>query len=278
VKKVILVTATELEDPDEDDLPLHRALVDAGVPAETRAWDDPAVDWGGARAAVLRSSWNYLHRHQEFLSWAERCAAVTALWNPLPVIRWNIHKRYLLELAATGIPVVPTRLLPGGSPASLEEVAADWAEVVIKPAISAGSFGTIQVRREDFARGQAHLDAMLPARDMLVQPYFPSVATHGERAVVWIDGAFTHEVRKQTRLSGDAEQTSTALPVGAEELAVAERVLAAAPGPLLYARVDLARDQAGRPHVMELELMEPSLFFTGAPAAAARMAAAIARL
>jgi glutathione synthase/RimK-type ligase-like ATP-grasp enzyme len=272
------VTATELSDADEDDLPLRQALAAAGVLAETRAWDDPAVDWGAARAVVLRSTWNYVQRKDAFMAWAERCAAATALWNPLPVIRWNIHKSYLLELADAGIPVVPTRLLPRGRPAWLAETAADWPEVVMKPAISAGSFGTMQVAREDFARGQAHLDAMLPERDMLVQPYFPSVATHGERAVVWIDGAFTHEVRKSTRFSGDAEQTSTALPVAPEELAVAEQVMAAAPRPLLYARIDLVRDEAGRPHLMELELIEPSLFFSGIPAAAARLAAAIARL
>lgn len=257
---------------------MHQALAAAGVVAETRAWDDPTVDWAAARVAVLRSSWNYVRRYPAFMAWAERCAELTALWNPLPAIRWNIHKGYLLELAAAGIPVVPTRLLPRGRAMSLAEAAAGWPEVVIKPAISAGSFGTIRVAQEDLARGQAHLDAMLPARDMLVQPYFRSVATHGERAVIWIDGAFTHEIRKHTRFSGEAEQTSTALPVGAAELAVAEQVMAAAPRPLLYARVDLVRDEAGRPHLMELELIEPSLFFSGAPAAAARLAAAIARL
>jgi glutathione synthase/RimK-type ligase-like ATP-grasp enzyme len=227
---------------------------------------------------VLRSSWNYYQHHQAFLSWAERCAALTALWNPVPVIRWNIHKGYLLELAEAGIPVVPTRLLRRGTRAALAEVAGDWPRVVIKPAISAGSFGTVAVGREDFARGQAHLDALLAERDMMVQPFFPSVAAHGERAVVWIDGAFTHEVRKQTRFTGDSEQTSVPQPVAPDEQAVAERVLALAPRPLLYARVDLARDDAGRPHLMELELMEPSLFLPHAPHAAARLAAAIARL
>jgi hypothetical protein len=95
--------------------------------------------------------------------------------------------------------------------------------------------------------------------------------------VVWIDGAFTHEVRKRPRFAGEDERTTLPLPVGTAELAVAERVLAAVPGPLLYARVDLARDELGRPHLMEIELMEPSLFVQDAPAAAARMAAAIAR-
>jgi hypothetical protein len=236
------------------------------------------VDWAAARAAVLRSTWNYVAHTAAFLAWAERCAAVTPLVNPLPVIRWNVHKGYLLELAAAGLPVVPTRLFARGARVDLAEVAGEWPEVVIKPAISAASFCTLRVARADFARGQAHLDATLAERDMMLQPYFRSVEGHGERALCWIDGAFTHEVRKARRFPGDAERTTAIPTIGAPELAVAERVLAAAPGPLLYARIDLARDERGAPHLMELELIEPSLFFTACPPAADRLAAALARL
>jgi O-ureido-D-serine cyclo-ligase len=248
------------------------------VQAETRAWDDPAVDWGSARAVVLRSTWNYVRQHRRFLDWLEACAAATALWNPLPVVRWNIDKRYLLELALAGAPVVPTCLLERGTSPRLEVVAGDWAEVVVKPVISAGSFGTNRWRREQFPEAQQSLDEMLAERDMLLQPYFSSVEEHGERSLIWIDGAFTHEIRKGARFSGQPQRVSSPQPVGEAERAVAERVLAAAPGPLLYARVDLARDAEGRPHLMELELIEPSLFLAGAPEATARLAAAIARL
>jgi hypothetical protein len=236
------------------------------------------VDWSAARAAVLRSTWNYQHHLPRFLEWAESCASLTSLWNPAPVIRWNSHKGYLQELEGRGLPVVPSRFLARGSAASLAEVAGDWEEVVVKPAVSAGSFCTIRVARPDFPRGQAHLDAALPERDMMVQPYFRSVDGHGERCLVWIDGTFTHEVRKRARFSGDEERTTVMPEIAKDELAVAERVLAAAPAPLLYGRVDLARDDAGHPHLMELELIEPSLFFTGAPGTAARLARAIARL
>ncbi|HXU83665.1 MAG TPA: hypothetical protein VN914_19865, partial [Polyangia bacterium] len=128
----------------------------------------------------------------------------------------------------------------------------------------------------EWERGQAHLEALATTRDMLVQPYFQSVHAHGERAVVWIDGEFTHEVRKTPRFTGDEEAISPGEPVAAAEREVAEAVLAAAPRPLLYARVDLARDEAGHPHLMELELIEPSLFFYKFAPAAAVMAAAIA--
>ena len=243
------------------------------------AWDDPAVDWGAARACVLRSTWNYIRHYPEFLAWVDRCAAVTALWNPVAVVRWNSHKGYLVELRERGLPVVPTKLVARGTAASLEELVQDWPApaVVIKPAVGAGSFGAVRVERAELARGQQHLDALAAERDVLVQPYFRSVEQHGERALVWIDGVFTHEVRKSPRFAGERAEISAAFPVGAEERAVAEQILAAVPQPLLYARVDLARDERGRPHLMELELIEPSLFLAGHPAAAEQLAQAIMR-
>jgi hypothetical protein len=277
---VVLATASVLPRPDEDDLPLREALAAQGLAATTRAWDDPGVDWAACAACIVRSTWNYVRHHREFLEWTERCAALTALWNPAPVIRWNSHKSYLLELAGRGLPVVPTRMLSrgNGAGAALDAVLVDWPQVVIKPAVSAGSFGTLRVTRAELSRGQAHLEALAAQGEVLVQPYFPSVETHGERALVFIDGAFTHEIRKQARFAGQPQRVSAPLPVSPQEAAVAERILAAAPGPLLYARVDLARDQRGQPCLMELELIEPSLFLSQAPAATARLAAAIARL
>jgi glutathione synthase/RimK-type ligase-like ATP-grasp enzyme len=275
-----LATARELPRPDDDQEPLLAALAELGVPARVAAWDDPDVDWSAARACVLRSTWNYVRHYPEFLAWVDRCAAATSLWNPAAVVRWNSHKGYLVELAARGLPVVPTRVVTRGTTASLAALAAEWPEVVVKPAISAGSFGTLRVSRDggnDFARGQAHLDAMLVERDMMVQPYFRSVEEHGERALVWIDGAFSHEVRKSPRFAGDTASISEAQPPGAEEQEVAEQILAAVPAPLLYARIDLARDEAGRPHLMELELIEPALFIASYPPGAARMAVAIRR-
>jgi glutathione synthase/RimK-type ligase-like ATP-grasp enzyme len=278
---VILATASTLSRPDPDEGVLEAALAAAGVESATLSWDDPEVAWASARACVIRSTWNYVHHHREFLAWADRCAGVTALWNPAPVVRWNSHKAYLAELAEGGLPVVPTQVVRRGTQdARLEELVAGWPagfeHVVVKPAVSAGSFATIRVARADLGAGQAHLEQMLPTRDMLVQPYLRSVEGEGERALVWIDGTFTHAVRKSPRFSGEGEQVSPALPVVADERQVAEQILAAAPGPLLYARVDLARDDAGRPCLMELELIEPLLFLRQSPLAAARLAEAIA--
>jgi glutathione synthase/RimK-type ligase-like ATP-grasp enzyme len=275
---VALATATSLPHPDEDEAILVEALTARGVPTRVVAWDDPAEDLTAARACIVRSTWNYVHKFEAFLAWVDRCARLTALWNPPAVLRWNSHKGYLLELERQGIPVVPTRFVAQGERPSLATLGAGWDELVVKPAVSAGSFATVRVDRASLAKGEAHLHRMTESRDMLVQRYEPSVDDYGERALVWIDGTFTHAVRKSTRFSGDAESVSReALPIAPDEVALADRVLAAVPHPLLYARVDLVRDADGQPRLMELELIEPSLFLDRSRLAVERFADAIAR-
>jgi len=278
---VALVSCLRLPEPDPDDAPLRAALRDAGIRAATWAWDDPAADWSSARLAVLRSAWNYPRHHETFLRWAERAASFTRLWNPVPVVRWNTHKGYLLDLQRRGIPVVPTELVPAGRPVPLARIRAErgWDDVVIKPAVAAASYRTLRVPPEDSAAGERHLRALVSDRDALVQPYLRSVESYGERAVVWIDGAITHAVRKTPRFEGEEERVADeAVPVAPAEAAFAERVLQEVEGPLLYARIDQARGPEGEPLLMELELVEPSLYLGLFPDAMARFVTAIGRL
>lgn len=275
---VALASCMSLPDPDDDEAPLLAALRDAELSAETLAWDDPHADFARARATLLRATWNYPDRPRDFLAWIDRTAVASALWNPAHVVKWNVHKRYLLELESRGVAVVPTRLVRRGERASLADVMRErgWIDVVVKPAVSAGSRSTM--RTQDASRGQAHFAKVLAGEDVLVQPYVASVEHHGERAIVWIDGEITHAVRKSPRFTGDAERTSDALPVADDEADLALRAVACAPGPLLYARIDVARDESGAPRVMELELIEPSLFFPRSRAALDRYVAAVVRL
>lgn len=276
---VALVSCRTLPEPDPDAAPLSAALAAAGIESEVVPWDGPAEDWSHARLTVLRSSWNYPQHHDAFLAWAEATARVTELWNPLPVVRWNSYKGYLLELERRGVPVAPTVLLRRGSTASLEAVLAGrgWTDVVIKPAVSAASYRTLRVGAGERRAGQRHLAELVAERDVLVQRYLPSVEDHGERALVWIDGKLTHAVRKSPRFDGEDESVSGAVPISPDEAALARRAVEVAPGPILYARVDVAPGPAGRPVVMELELIEPSLFFPQSPAALERFVAAIRR-
>jgi glutathione synthase/RimK-type ligase-like ATP-grasp enzyme len=269
VLDIALASCAVLPDPDPDEAPLLKALRAAGLTAETLAWDSPRSDFGRARATLLRATWNYPDRPAEFLAWVDRTASRSLLLNAPEAVRWNVHKKYLLELERRGVPVVPTRLVEKDEATPLGDVmrARGWIDVVVKPAIGTGSRGTLRVAEEGAERDDAHLRVLVDRGDALVQPYMASVEEYGERAVVWIDGELTHAVRKSRRFLGDRERVSPAVPIAPDEAELALAAIAAAPGPLMYARIDIVRDEHGAPCIMELEIIEPSLFFAQSPAA-----------
>jgi hypothetical protein len=280
---VALASCVELPEPDLDEAPLLAALAAAGITAKVLAWDDPTADWAAARMTVLRATWNYPLRPRAFLDWLEATARVTDLWNRLPAVRWSLHKKYLLDLERHAVAVTPTELVPQGSRRSLAAIAAarGWRDLVVKPAISASSYRTTRIRCGETVTGESHLRALVAEGDALVQAYLPSVEEYGERVLVWIDGELTHAVRKSPRFDEDDETVSAALPIAPDEAALAaaalDRAAAVAGEPPMYARVDVAPGPVGDPVVMELELIEPSLFFAQSGEALRRFVAAIQR-
>jgi glutathione synthase/RimK-type ligase-like ATP-grasp enzyme len=279
--RVRIATCAQLPEPDVDEDLLLDALRTRGVDAEMAAWDDPDEAWSEAVPTVLRSTWNYIHDLGKFLAWADAAAHVAPLWNPPEVVRWNAHKSYLAELADRRCAVVPTEFFTRGSQVDLaaELRAHDFHDIVIKPTVSAGSFGTRRFADAagDRADAQRFLDELLVERDAMVQAYLPSVEDYGERSLVWIDGDFTHAIRKSPRFTGQDESVTGPLPIADDERALAERVLAPWADRLLYARVDLARGPEKRPMIMELELIEPSLFLLQHRPALDRLVEGIAR-
>ena len=230
-----------------------------------------------ADLVVLRATWDYTDRLDEFLAW---CDSVPALANPVPVIRWNTDKSYLVELAARGVAVVPTEVLePGDDPVWPE------GEFVVKPAIGAGSRDAQRFGREETDDAARHALHMLnERRSVLLQPYLSRVDELGETALIFFEGEFSHAIRKGPLLKRKegpttelfAKETITARVPDAAELRVGGLALKAMPFPTpLYARVDLIRDQKGEPVVLELELIEPSLFFPFADRSAEKFAAAV---
>lgn len=260
--RVALVTCAAHADLDPDDRPLVAALAEHGVTATAEVWDDPAVAWDGFDLVVLRSPWDYTDEADGFVAW---CRSVPRLANPVEVVAWNVDKRYLGELAAAGVPVVPTTYLaPGEAMGPLSE-----GEVVVKPTVSAGSRDTL--RLSDRAAIDQHLSHIhASGRTAMVQPYLPAVDEAGETACVFIGGRYSHAARKGPLLPLGrslvdglyAPEEMSAREATVDELEVAHAALAAVPGgpDLLYARVDLLLDPHGRPVVLELELVEPSLF------------------
>jgi glutathione synthase/RimK-type ligase-like ATP-grasp enzyme len=286
---IALVSARAAHALDEDLPPLLAAFAAAGARAEVADWDDPAVEWGRFDIALLRSAWDYTERLEEFLAWVTRTAQATTLLNPPPVVRWNCDKHYLGELAAAGAPVVTSVFAePGARPATvLDEFLSQYAcsELVVKPAVGAGSRDTRRHARGAYAEARRHIAQLLDARRaVLLQPYLSAVDAHGESALIYIGGHFSHAIRKGPLLPPGAEATRalfapeeiTPRTPDAQELAVAGRVIAATPfAALTYARVDLIRDENHAPRLLELELIEPSLFFAHASGAAARLAGTV---
>ena len=272
--RVALATWSGLPDLDADSALLPPALAELGVQAVPAVWDDPAVDWAAYDLVVVRSTWDYTLRREEFLAWAH---GVPRLLNPAPVLAWNSRKTYLRDLEAAGVPVVPTTFVAPG-----QEYAPPPGEVVVKPTVSAGARDT---ERHADGRDGAALVARLHAqgRTAMVQPYVDGIDAHGETAVLLCDGELSHAARKAPLLPPPGAEVEpgaiSAREPTPEQLAVARAAIAAVPydAPLLYARVDLVPGPDGSPLVIELEVTEPSLFLRWSPGSAQRFAAGVVR-
>ncbi|MCV2491195.1 hypothetical protein OF117_17745 [Geodermatophilus sp. YIM 151500] len=286
MSSVLLASCASAAGTDEDEPLLLAALAEAGVAAAVADWADPRVDWAAAGAVVVHSTWDYAPRRDDFLAWARAVEAATALFNPADVLTWNTDKRYLTELAAAGLPVVPTAW--SGTPATLDAALAVGEDVVVKPAVSAGARDTARFRPGQRTAARDFAAAVLAGgRVVMVQPYLERLDDEGETGLVYVDGAFSHAFRKDALLAGGplgeglfAAETITARTPTAAQREVGDRVLAAVAArtgaPPLYARVDLVPGPDGGPVLLELELTEPSLFLTTDDGAAARVAAALA--
>jgi glutathione synthase/RimK-type ligase-like ATP-grasp enzyme len=270
-----------------------------GIAVEAIPWNTPDVDWSRFQAIIIRSTWDYHHHVDAFLAWADRVEAAGArLWNPAAVIRWNADKKYLLELERQGVAIVPTERLVAGAQTDLANVLRrrGWPEAVVKPAVSASAYRTWTTTLDAAASHQAELDALLAEGDALVQPLLAEIRG-GEWSLVHCASAsgaleLSHAVLKrpkdgdfrvQSELGGNV--STPPLPAGLHErtrdiLAAAQRCIAA---PLLFARVDgVVSDgrhaPAGRFLLMELELIEPHLFFGETPGSGDRFAQALTLL
>jgi len=302
IAHVALVTAAAARNLDEDLPPLEQALrALPGIQVSIVNWDDPGADWSGFDVALLRSAWDYSERLDEFLGWAARVSALTRLLNPLAVVRWNTDKHYLRDLARVGITTVPSEFIePGEDAAAALDLfiamhcsggdstagaggAGKEPEFVVKPAIGAGSRDAQRYGQSERDAAVAHAVRLLAARrSVLLQPYLDRVDEHGETALIFFAGRFSHAIRKGPLLRrGEgptrglfAEEQITARKPSDDEVRVATRTLGAIPfaKPLLYARVDVIHDADGAPRVLELELTEPSLFFAHAAGSATRFA------
>ena len=281
-----LVTALAADGLDPDLEPVRSALAADGVDVEVVSWDDRLIDWGRFDAAILRSTWDYAERIDEFRGWLDVVVQRTRLVNPIGAVRWNLDKHYLLDLAEEGIAIVPTTFVELNAPLPELDPAVDV--FVVKPAIGAGSIGARRCVRAEVAE---HVDLLHGAGFVaMVQPYVDMIDVAAETSLVYLgDGTrmvYDHAFSKQAILtSTDVEQNGGLMAkeeIGVREGSAAERALGDAIvssalvrsfGPLAYARVDVVPTPTG-PVLMELELIEPSLCFNWSPGSAERAARA----
>ncbi|GAA2524233.1 ATP-grasp domain-containing protein [Rarobacter incanus] len=293
-KRIALVTCAALPELDADDQPLAKALADAGYDVSVVSWDADGVDWSGFDLAVIRSTWDYSNRPEEFLAWA---SSVKNVVNAAGVVKWNTDKHYLKDLAGLGVKTIDTVWLDPHKHLSSQAIHTRlpaFGDYVIKPTISAGAQDTIRYRESSAeARGKAilHVRELLRAgRHVMVQRYLSRVDSAGESCLVYIDGVFSHAVRKDAMLQRDVvpakglytPEIMTAAQATEEQYRLAEQTMDSAAkllgierSQLLYARVDMLPGDDDVPHLLELELTEPSLFLAQSPGSLDRLVRAI---
>lgn len=287
----LLTTGTYLAPPMPDDwyaIQIHRE--DQLLADELRAlgltvmrvdWSDDRINWNEFRSAVFRTTWDYFDRFAEFTRWLDHAALQTRLINGADLVRWNMDKHYLGDLARAGVDVVPTVFVERGAPSDLASICREhgWDEIVVKPAVSGAARLTFRCSAGDLAGLQPTFDKCVANEAMLIQPFQPDILSAGELSLIVIDGLFTHAIRK-TPKAGDFrvqdDHGGTVHPHTAteEETLFAERAVAACSTLPAYARVDIVSTAKGC-RLMELELIEPELFLRFHPPAAAPLARAI---
>ena len=258
---------------------LKATLETTGAEITPTPWTDHVEDASGLEGHELILpviAWGY---HRDHARWLKACAtwatAGLPIANPASVLGWNSDKTYLARLADKGVPLPPTRWSDGVTQAQVEAVFAETGApvLIVKPTVSAGAFRTLRL-----TPGQPLTEA--PEGPAMIQPYLKSIETEGETSLLFFGGRFSHAVNKRPvpgdfRIQIQFGGLYTTVTPDAAAFALAEQVLAAVEEPLLYARIDLARDDAGAWVLMEAELIEPDFYLDHDPANGAGFAQAV---
>lgn len=283
------LTCSKLADLDPDDRLALDVLSDKGYACQGVVWDDPAIDWGNAGVCVLRSTWDYHVKFEKFMQWIDAVASKTQLINAADIVRWNVRKTYLRDLTQQGVPVTPTFWLTDASEESVKAAAEaflDAEKLVVKPTIGLATSGVKMVARDEILTLKDHIGELLKLGEVMVQPYLASVQDYGERSLMFLGGTYSHAARKsafqQMATAGGAGER--AITADELEIEIANATMKALPlvpalrsanttvQQIAYARVDLVRDANNKPLVLEVELVEPSLFLAYSPDAPGRFA------
>ena len=292
---ITLLTESRYENPVDpdwykqniltEDRLLREALEKRGLKVTRTDWARPDFDWSTTRFALFRTTWDYFHRFAEFSAWLDRASRLTSLINPIQLIRWNMDKHYLQDLEKRRVHTVPTLFIEPGQTTTLPELhqRTGWEHTVLKPAVSGGGRHTYRLNPGNLDEHEPVFQNLLVRESMLLQPFQRHILTEGEKTLMLMGGRYTHAVLKQAKPGdfrvqddfGGSVQAYTPTP---EEIAFAERAFAVCDPAPLYGRVDLVTDNEGRLAVVELELIEPELWFRYHPPSAEVLADALLAL
>jgi len=284
MKRCAFLTLDERGDFVIDDEHAIEPLTRLGWRVSTVSWRQTRVPWGAFDAVIIRSTWDYWNDVPAFLEVLAEINRRTRLANPLDLVHWNLAKTYLRDLAGKGIGIVPTLWLDalhGRSPAQCAE-RLETEQLVVKPVVGANGQDAFRFSRDEDPARWSEIAACFQGRACMVQPFMANVLSEGEYSLFFFSGQFSHAILKVPaagEFRSQEERGAEVLPVRPQDdlLQQARQALAALTQSPLYARLDMVRNAAGDFDVMELELIEPSLYLRTDPEAPGRFARALDR-
>ena len=266
----------------DDERLVIKALEARGLKVWRTNWDNPDFDWSRTRHVVFRTTWDYFDRYQEFSSWLQRVNGETRMINPYSIVRWNMDKHYLRDLANRGINVPPTIYTEQGDERSLGEIAqgTGWSDMILKPCISGTARHTFRLHPGNISSHESVFNDLIAAESMMLQEFQNQVIDRGEVAFVLFDGKYSHAMLKKAkegdfRVQDDFGGTVDKYAASEDEIKFAENVVSTCDPVPVYARVDAIWDNNNNLCVSELELIEPELWFRFHPEAAELFADAL---
>ncbi|OEK03607.1 hypothetical protein BFP97_19715 [Roseivirga sp. 4D4] len=259
---------------DEDRLVME-ALQAKGYRVSRKSWSDPEFDWSNTKAIIFRTTWDYFDRFEEWKSWLAHTSKLTQMINSYELIEWNMDKHYLGDLEKQGINIPPTRYIEIGEETSLAQLTSEtgWKDCILKPCISGAARHTYKLNADNLNDHEAILQELIAKEAMMLQPFQKNIVEKGEVSLMVMGGTFTHAVLKVAkpgdfRVQDDFGGTVQLYDPSQEEIAFAEKVVKACDPQPTYARVDIIRDNNDQLALIELELIEPELWFRLYPKAA----------
>ena len=265
--KVGILTCARLPELLESDQQLIPLFHKHSITAKAVIWDDESIDWTTFDYLLFRNTWDYYQKEVAFNDWLQKIESLgVKTLNPIATIQKNKHKFYLKELQNKGVLILPTIFVEKNSNKNLEAVLPeDWQKIVIKPAFSAGSYLTKLVDRSEIATIQDEFQEHLLTKDFLLQEFRPEIKDLGETSFIFFNGNFSHAINKKPtdgdfRVQIQYGGKYSLVEPRIELINQAKQVLEQITEKLLYARID-GIVKENQLHLMEIELIEPDLYF-----------------